>query len=698
MATFVVSPSGDDANPGTVDAPFRSIRAGVDALAGGDVLAIRGGSYAENVVLADLQGRADAPIVIRPWGREEVTIDGAEPVDLAGRTSSFRVAGNAEWTPATTLDPAAHPDEYVSTSRFSLVGDQDRADNGAFVDVARHTRLITYSRIQDLRATNQAFGRLPVPQDPDGCIPPCPGFPVVDKDDNAVPVRLPDGGVVPQFTHPWVYMGPGVLFDHDGDRRIHIRLSHTANHIVGLADYTGATDPRQVRLAITRQRPAPLRVQRCEFVRLAHLTVRFGGAQTVNVADSTDVLFDHVRVLAGTNGARLSGGNTRITFAHCEFRGGIPTWMFRSDIKDGYRFDTGAGIELNRLGAATSDALLFGAADDTDTLIHHCEFVDGHDLLMFGQGMRFHHNLVRNLHDDALIIGADPVVDLEVHHNVITQSLMALNMVTGSAGGPRRVHHNLIDLREPTAGIRPRPPGHLVDKDDENPDGGVFRFGLLYKSEAPDGPLDLFQNTCLVRHRSGRAGFQHYVSAGGGVRRSFNNVFVDVEPAPDRASYSTAFLPAPTFRGPTDGNCLHQLGGDPQPLLQHDPHPPSAGRFYADLDSYRSGSTTDAPTPSLHFQDSKAQYPPGFEADSIDVDPEFRRIDPAGVAEFDDDLRLRPDSSPARQHGVVLAGPDVGIDDPFAPPGNPDIGCFATDDLGLRVGVDDRRCFPEPRE
>jgi hypothetical protein len=73
--------------------------------------------------------------------------------------------------------------------------------------------------------------------------------------------------------------------------------------------------------------------------------------------------------------------------------------------------------------------------------------------------MRFHPNWIRNLHDDALIIGADTVIDLEVHHNVITQSLVALNMVTGNAGGPRRVHHNLIDLREPTAGIRPRPLG-----------------------------------------------------------------------------------------------------------------------------------------------------------------------------------------------------------------------------------------------
>ena len=92
--------------------------------------------------------------------------------------------------------------------------------------------------------------------------------------------------------------------------------------------------------------------------------------------------------------------------------------------------------------------------------------------------------------------------------------------------------------------------------------------------------------------------------------------------------------------------------------------------------------------------DSKALYPPGFENSSIDLDPGFRRIDPTGVAQFDDDLRLAVPDSPALGQGVVLADPDVGIDDPFAPEGNPDIGCFGGPDPGLRVGVDGRRSFP----
>ena len=73
MATCVVSAFGDDANPGTVDAPFETIERGLQALVAGDVLAIRGGCYAENVALEGLRGTADAPVHIRPWGREEPT-------------------------------------------------------------------------------------------------------------------------------------------------------------------------------------------------------------------------------------------------------------------------------------------------------------------------------------------------------------------------------------------------------------------------------------------------------------------------------------------------------------------------------------------------------------------------------------------------------------------------------------------------
>lgn len=49
--TLHVSTDGDDANPGTVDRPFRTIQRGADELRFGDNLVIAGGTYRENVAL-----------------------------------------------------------------------------------------------------------------------------------------------------------------------------------------------------------------------------------------------------------------------------------------------------------------------------------------------------------------------------------------------------------------------------------------------------------------------------------------------------------------------------------------------------------------------------------------------------------------------------------------------------------------------
>jgi hypothetical protein len=691
MATFFVSPSGSNASPGTFDEPFGTIQEGIDHLtAPGDVLLLRAGSYAEDVRVVRKKGSEEAPIVIRPYDREQVTIDGSEPWDVDGQTSRFRVAGNQEWEPA--QDPEAHQDEYVSARTFPMVGEQDDVSHGAFLDREPYTRLITYSRLEDLRATNQTFGRLPL----DDPILPLPGHPVVDKDGIPIEIKYPDGTMKP-FKRPWVYMGPGVFFDDTG--RIHIRLSHTANHIPGLADYDGGVDPRQVRLAISRLLPGPLLVDHCSFVHFEHVSVRFGGGQTINVVRSNDILFDHVRVFAGSDGVRLGQDNDRVVFRHCELLGGVPSWMFRNDIKDEYRFKVGDIVLKNRLGAGTSKALFFGVASDVDTLVHNCEFVDGHDLYLFGQRTTFHHNWIHNLNDDAIVVDAGVTSDLEIFQNVIMKTLEAIGFAGEEPGGARKIHRNLFDLRSPTASIRPRPAGHIMDDDDANKDGSAFRFGQLYKTNPPDGPFDLFQNTCLVREQVGRAGIQHYNNSQGDVRRSFNNIFVDVDPSPNRpAGYATAFLPSPTFAGPTDGNCYFQLGGDPHPLLRHNGYgpvdQPRHPDLYPDLQAYYSGAGTENP-PSSHFEDSQTLYPPGFEKNSIDVDPLFRRIAPDGVPQFDDDLRLR-ENSLARKQGVILSDPSVGIDDPLAPQGRPDIGCYAFDQPGLHVGVDGRRQFPEP--
>jgi hypothetical protein len=95
----------------------------------------------------------------------------------------------------------------------------------------------------------------------------------------------------------------------------------------------------------------------------------------------------------------------------------------------------------------------------------------------------------------------------------------------------------------------------------------------------------------------------------------------------------------------------------------------------------------------LLFKQSKSQYPPGYEARSIELDPHFRQIGADGVFRVTDDLRL-DNASQAIGAGVVLPDDLVKMD-PFAlTDGNPDIGCYPRDGDPLQVGVDSRRSYP----
>lgn len=651
MADFFVSISGRDANPGTAAEPFRTIAKGLSILKAGDVLNLRKGSYVGQVEVKAKNGSPMSPIVIRSHPGEHATLDSS--------VLHFRQADNDDWEPASRHDRDAHPEEYVSRDAFVLDSSRDRVNRGAFLDREPYTRLITYSRLEDLRAENQTFDKLPLDD-------PRPGPGVTDKAGNPTP-----------FRRPWVYMGPGLFFNQ-GTGRVHIRLSHTRNDVSGLADYEGEVDPRKLRLAISHKDRTTLVVEDSSFVRFENLSVRFGGENTLEIRKTDNIVFDHVRLLAASHGVRL-GRSQGTVFRHCEISGGLPGWYFRSDRKSEYYFKEGGTVTRNNLGKQTSRVLFSGGKENTGIEIHGCEFLDAHDLYLFGRDLRFHHNWIHNLNDEALFIDAVETDNLRVFQNVVTQCLSAVSFAGGKVGGRAYVYRNLIDLRRPTGGTRPRQTG----------DKNVFRFGQLYKGNGVDGPLDFFQNTCLVSRQSGQASYLHYRNTGGThPRRSFNNIFIAINPDPgsDRA---IMFIPPPSFPGPTDGNCYFRVGSADKPLFRFLNYEFEGGGFrggkFKTLELLRA--------PSDLFQQSKSQYPPGYEAVSIEADPRFRRMGVDGAPQLDDDLRLRSDSA-AKGTGIVLP-PDLQALDPLAPAhDNPDIGCYAFGKPGLRVGVDARRRFP----
>jgi len=77
--TFLVAPSGSDANPGTPKQPFRTIQRAADVMRPGDTCFVRAGVYRETVRPA-CSGDQDAPITFAAYQDEKVVISGADPI------------------------------------------------------------------------------------------------------------------------------------------------------------------------------------------------------------------------------------------------------------------------------------------------------------------------------------------------------------------------------------------------------------------------------------------------------------------------------------------------------------------------------------------------------------------------------------------------------------------------------------------
>jgi hypothetical protein len=155
--------------------------------------------------------------------------------------------------------------------------------------------------------------------------------------------------------------------------------------------------------------------------------------------------------------------------------------------------------------------------------------------------------------------------------------------------------------------------------------------------------------------------------------------------------------PAASFPGPTDGNLYHRFGAATAPAFR------SLGYTFKCVD-FRAAAFANLVVlrNSTLFQQSRTQYAPGYEANSLLTDPRFRQISADGGFHPLDDLRLRADS-PARSVGIALPpdlqalDDDVGSSDGAvaAPiPAPRDIGCYRFGSKPLNVGVQGRRHFP----
>jgi hypothetical protein len=686
--TFYVSVNGNDDNTGTSPFnAFRNIQRGVDTLlVPGDNLRIIGGPFTEYVDIWNKIGTAENPIIIEGWSG---IITGFPPAILQGSITklastsdefNFHQAPNSEWEH--TDDAGAHPDEYVSKKSFPLPPGKALKDwhvsRGSFVNTvnSRYTRLITYGRLEDLRADNETFEQLF-----EGDALPCK-----PKDPRPGPILGETCGCT--IRRPWVYMGPGIWFD-SVTKKIHIRLSPTHNGVTGLADYNGSTNPNLLSLSISEEMMTTLTVRASNHIQVKNISLRFGG-KTVLIKNSRSILFDNVTIWAGQYGATTGETVNKLRFTNSVFDGGLPTWMFRNDLKDDYEFLRNGDTLKNNLGKNTMETLFLGNAINDSAEIDHCEFVNAHDLYLNGTNFNFHHNWISNLHDEGMFLDANMNTSGWVHHNVMEQVLSAISFAGGHIVDHWYIYRNLVDLRKPTAGYRPK--NNTACGRDR-----IWRGGMPFKGNGVDGPFDVFQNTFIVPFLNDEKNDHPFDQLRTArittyTRRSFNNMFIGVKiNSPNSFDPGMAFLPPVGFPADIKGN-LYYLRGIGRNVFYI---PNAAGTGF---DHFRCEAGEDC---TEKWRDNSYFQITHFEDSSILFrDPKFRSwaVEPAAT----DNFRLRF-TSPARSSGVQLPS-DLKLLDPLPfpliGPQYPDIGCYQEfpNITGwspqLKVGVNGRKRYP----
>ncbi|MDQ3763259.1 MAG: hypothetical protein M3460_16985 [Actinomycetota bacterium] len=661
---FVDPVDGNDNNDGRApERPLKTIAQAGNLANPGDTVCLHAGRIYRGTTVfpASLAGTRKAPIVVEPYAGSHVVLDGRLP-QPAFDTAPDKPEGNGLWEPVV----GGHCQEWRTKELLNAdlpPGSKPEGQGvryGAFADT-RH-RLITYHRLDDLRADNESYYEVPLAD-------PRPGSgPLVDR---------------PEHKMPWTYLGPGFawVFEDPTDPanprgRVHVRLSHTGLRAPGMRDYAGYTNPNKVALVFSRENSMAAVVTASHVV-LRNLVIANGGLTTLTVEwPGHGVVFDHCAVYGGRYGVRVSDKAHGVRFSHCTFDGALAPWTGRGDVKSEYRYrDQHGNVVTNETGAKTHDILVIAHGSD-DTEFAHCTFRRAHDALQLGGiDVSVHDCLFEDINDEVVQFHASR--NARVFRNLIRQALHPFSFSLEQAGGPIYIYRNVVDQRIPTRGLRVLPP--------DAPAPRIWRYGASFKEGHPMPEVYVYHNTFVGSHPDDKASALSLLFYGGHLsadapRVHLNNLIVGLKiNLPYSWAMPTSTRPPITRR--SDGN------------LWWMPHRTDASLFYFQ----RPGEPKPVAVKTLA---ELRALDPLWEAKSRYGDPGLANLDDEvfehgryfGEPYPDNDFRPAPGSL------AIRAGVDLPerLPDTSRPAGGilPDIGALPSEAPPLRVGADDEVTLP----
>jgi hypothetical protein len=339
---------------------------------------------------------------------------------------------------------------------------------------------------------------------------------------------------------PYVYMGPGIFYDRDL-RKVFLRLDSTNNAVPGLSEFVAglnaSLNANDVPIALfPNGSRILLDVRNSEHVIFRSLGFRHGDITISIRAEngvSKNIKFDKVEVGTGASGFEIGGPVVGFTLTRSIVDGGIPPWIFRSDLKDNFCLSK-SGDTCTRAIAAPAEgmlgALVFRGTASIGTKITNNILRNAHDMYVTGTNVTFARNHVHNLHDEALVLEDGVHTSGSISENLFEQVLHAFSFAIDAAPSTSRtvhIHGNVVDLRKPIAGYRPFNP--LANR------LNVWRYGAPFKpsDSRPESSVYVDQNTFVtVSGALGDSTAPRHLMPGirvgpSNVTRFVNNIVVD---------------------------------------------------------------------------------------------------------------------------------------------------------------------------
>ncbi len=392
--TYYVSVSGSDANAGTIDAPWRTLRHALTQLTPGSTLYLRSGTYFESKIPVSARGTSTAPITISSYPGDNAVIDGGVP--------GFARAPNSNWQ---LVDS--------STGLYRSVRTFPAASSWGAWLLDDDIQLVQYSSFANLSSTY--YG------------PEKPGTPE--------------------------YIGPGIERQDDG--HLYIRLTANPNDLSDAGGETIAptpadTNPNDHPMSIFRS-DSVVKFDDARFLSFQNL--RFQGSVRIFDGRAKDITVGHCTMLFGTYGIVVRSGAANWSFTDDEWDNGFPGWLYWTDVKDTDGIDE-AYPEFQS-EAISDDGPVRGFVMTGNTFR---DSFDGVHLSNGSQNDLIAHNFFVRIHDDGMEISEGAGGKVEIAHNMFWHVASGISTGDSSPmvpAGPVYIHHNVIDDSALQRGGRP---------------------------------------------------------------------------------------------------------------------------------------------------------------------------------------------------------------------------------------------------